>query len=41
MLRRLEVEDAMIVTLKKNGIDLAPSFLTFASGFRPKYPPQH
>jgi hypothetical protein len=37
--RRLEVEDAMIVTLKKNGIELPPSFLTVASGFKPKLPP--
>jgi hypothetical protein len=36
--RRLEVEDAMIVTLKKNGIELPPSFLTVASGFKPKLP---
>jgi hypothetical protein len=38
--RRLEVEDAMIVTLRKNGIELPPSFLTVASGFKPKLPPQ-
>lgn len=37
--RRLEVEDAMIVTLRKNGIELPPSFLTVASNFKPKLPP--
>ena len=36
--RRLEVEDAMIVTLRKNGIELPPNFLTVASGFKPKLP---
>jgi hypothetical protein len=35
---RLEVEDAMFVTLKKNGIELPDSFFTVASGFRPKLP---
>ena len=34
---RLEVEDAMAVTLKKNGIDLPQSFFTVNSNFRPKY----
>jgi hypothetical protein len=38
--RRLEVEDAMIVTLKKNGIELPPSFLTVAKDFKAKLPPQ-
>ncbi|MGI0134749.1 MAG: hypothetical protein ACREBW_07325, partial [Candidatus Micrarchaeaceae archaeon] len=37
--RRLEVEDAMIVTLRKNGIELPPEFLTVASNFQPKFPP--
>ena len=37
---RLEVEDAMIVTLQKNGIELPDSFFTVAGGFRPKLP-QH
>ena len=37
---RLEVEDAMAVTLKRNGIELPVSFYTVASGFRPKLPPQ-
>ena len=37
--RRLEVEDAMIVTMRKNGIELPPSFLTVASNFKPKLPP--
>ena len=34
--RRLEVEDAMIVTMRKNGIELPSSFLTIASNFKPK-----
>jgi hypothetical protein len=38
--RRLEVEDAMIVTLRKNGIELPPAFLTVASTFKPQYPPR-
>ena len=38
---RLEVEDAMAVTLKKNGIEVPVSFYTVASGFRPKLPSQH
>jgi|SRR5277367_3272272 len=38
--RRVRVEDAMGVTLKKNGIDLPQSFFTINSNFRPKYPPQ-
>ncbi|HEX3912700.1 MAG TPA: hypothetical protein VHW71_04270 [Steroidobacteraceae bacterium] len=37
--QRLEVEDAMAVTLQKNGIEVPDSFFTVASGFRPKYPP--
>ena len=37
---RLEVEDAMVVTLKKNNIRLPLGFYTVASGFRPKYPPK-
>ena len=37
---RLEVEDAMAVTLKKNGIELPTSFYTVASGFRPKHLPK-
>ncbi len=36
---RIEVEDAMSVTLKKNGIQLPDSFYTIASGFKPKFPP--
>lgn len=39
--QRLEVEDAMAVTLKKNGIQLPTTFYTIASGFHPKLPPQH
>src|SRR5581483_3338115 len=38
--RRIEVEDAMAVTLKKNGIDLPQSFFTVGATFRPKLPPQ-
>lgn len=37
---RLEVEHAMIVMLKKNGVILPPSFMTVASNFQPKFPPQ-
>ena len=37
---RLEVEDAMIATIEKNGIPLPDTFFTVASGFRPKYPPK-
>ena len=37
---RLEVEDAMAVTLKKNGIELPTSFYVIANGFRPKLPPK-
>lgn len=37
---RLEVEDAMVVTLRKNGIELPVGFYTVASGFRPKHPPK-
>lgn len=36
---RLEVEHAMIVTLKKNGIVLPPSFMTVAKDFKPRFPP--
>jgi hypothetical protein len=35
--RRLEVEDAMIVTVKKNGIELPPSFLNVSKDFKPKH----
>ena len=38
---RLEVEDAMAVTLKKNGIPLPTTFYTVANDFRPKLPPSH
>jgi hypothetical protein len=37
--QRLEVEDAMAVTLKKNGIQLPDSFFTVARNFQPKLPP--
>lgn len=39
--RRLEVEDAMYVTLKKKGIELPTSFFTVLANFHPKYPPQN
>jgi hypothetical protein len=35
---RLEVEHAMIVTLKKNSIELPQSFMHVADNFRPKLP---
>ncbi|HYM31911.1 MAG TPA: hypothetical protein VEU47_11455 [Candidatus Cybelea sp.] len=38
--RRLEVEHAMLATLKKNGIVLPRSFMTVGNGFRPKSPQQ-
>jgi hypothetical protein len=37
---RLEVEDAMFLTLQKNHIPLPDSFFTVASNFKPKLPPQ-
>ena len=37
---RLEVEHAMIVTLKKNGITLPWSFMHVNDNFRPKHPPK-
>ena len=37
---RLEVEHAMIVTLKKNGIILPKSFMTVGKDFKPKHPPK-
>jgi hypothetical protein len=38
--RRLEVEDAMALTLKKNGIALPDSFYGVNKNFRPKLPPK-
>jgi hypothetical protein len=38
--KRLEVEDAMAVTLQKNDIELPDSFFTVLSDFRPKLPPK-
>ena len=42
---RLEVEDAMLVTLQKNNIPLSRDFVrgfrAINVGFRPKLPPQH
>lgn len=37
--KRFHVEHAMKLTLRKNGIELPPSFMTVASDFKPKYPP--
>jgi hypothetical protein len=37
---RLEAEHAMFQALKDNGIILPKSFMTVASGFKPKLPPQ-
>ena len=37
---RLEVEDAMFVTLQENHIDLPDSFYTVNKNFKPKLPPQ-
>lgn len=39
--QRLEVEDALGVTLQKNHIDLPDSFYTVMSNFRPKLPPKN
>jgi hypothetical protein len=38
--RRLEVEDVMFLTLRKNHIDLPDSFYTVNASFRPKLPPK-
>ena len=38
--QRVWVEDALGVTLKKNGIELPDSFYTVLSNFQPKFPPQ-
>jgi hypothetical protein len=38
---RLEVEHAMLVTLKRNGIVLTPAFMHVADNFRPKLPPRY
>ncbi len=35
--RRIEVEDAMALTLKKNGIILPPSFMHVGDNFKPKH----
>ena len=37
---RLEVEHAMILTLKDNGITLPKSFMHVGDNFKPKHPPQ-
>ena len=39
--QRIEIEDALGVTLQKNHIDLPDSFYTVMSNFHPKFPPQH
>jgi hypothetical protein len=38
--RRLEVEDAMALTLRKNGIEVPDAFFTVISNFQPKHPPR-
>jgi hypothetical protein len=38
---RIEVEHAMIVVLKKNGIDLPKSYMAVMKDFKPKHPPQN
>lgn len=38
---RIEVEDAMAVTLQKNHIDLPDSFYKVASDFHPRFPPKN
>jgi hypothetical protein len=38
---RLEVEDAMAVTLQKNHVELPDSFYTVLNNFRPKLPPKN
>ena len=38
--RPVEVEDAMALTLRRNGIELPDSFFTVNANFRPKHPPQ-
>jgi hypothetical protein len=37
--QRLEVEDAMYVTLQKNRIELPNSFFSVGKDFKPKHPP--
>jgi hypothetical protein len=37
---RIEVEDAMAVTLQANHIELPDIFFTVAKNFKPRYPPQ-
>jgi hypothetical protein len=39
--QRLEVEHAMILTLKNNGILLPKSFMNVTKDFKPKHPPQN
>ena len=39
--RRLEVEDALVVTLKKHEIALPQTFFAVGGNFKPKYPPPH
>jgi hypothetical protein len=38
--RRLEVEDALFVTLKKAGVVLPQSFFVVGKDFKPKHPPK-
>ncbi len=37
---RIEVEDALALTVRNHGLELPESFFTVASGFTPKNPPQ-
>jgi hypothetical protein len=37
---RIEVEDALAVTLERNGIELPDSFYSVMKDFRPKFPPK-
>jgi len=39
--KRFHVEHAMKMMLRKNGIELPPSFLTVNKDFKPKLPPQN
>jgi len=38
--RLLEVEDAMVITLKRNGIELPDNFFSVNANFRPRLPPK-
>ena len=38
--QRIEVEDAMAVMLKKNGVELPDSFFTVNKNFKPRHAPE-